>query len=68
MRRRMDEFGAIAARLAARHCARFIDTQAIIDRLLETHAPEVIAHDRVHVGEIGHTAFADAVATKLSGV
>lgn len=66
MRRRMDDFGAIVARLAPKHAARFIDTQAIIDRLLEIHAPEVIAHDRVHVGDLGHNAFADAVATTLT--
>jgi len=66
MRRRMDEFGAIVARLAPKHGARFINTQAIIDRLLEFHAPEVIAHDRVHVGDLGHTAFAEAVTAKLA--
>lgn len=69
MRRRMDEFGAIVGRLARRHDARLVDTQAVIDRLLAQHPPEVIAHDRVHVGPIGHEAFAQAfvaaVATDL---
>jgi len=65
MRRRMDEFGAIVARLAPAHDARLVDTQAIIDRLLVRHAPEVIAHDRVHIGELGHRAFADAVVAQL---
>lgn len=66
MRQRMDQFGAIVARLAPRHGARLIDTQAIIDRLLEFHTPEVIAPDRVHIGEIGHHAFADAVVSQLT--
>ncbi|MBX3737554.1 MAG: SGNH/GDSL hydrolase family protein [Candidatus Didemnitutus sp.] len=66
MRHRMDEFGAIVARLAPQHGARLIDTQAIIDRLLALHAPETIALDRVHIGDLGHTAFADAVCATLS--
>ncbi|MBI5424552.1 MAG: SGNH/GDSL hydrolase family protein [Opitutae bacterium] len=66
MRRRMDEFGAIVARLAPRHGARFIDTQSIIDRLLALHAPETIALDRVHIGDLGHAAFADAVVSTLA--
>jgi lysophospholipase L1-like esterase len=68
MRARMDEFGAIAARLAPRHDALLVDTQAAIDRLLAHHTPTEIAHDLVHVGPLGHEAFAnafvDAVATR----
>lgn len=66
MRRRMDEFGAIVARLAPRHGARFLDTQAIIDRLLAQHPPTEIAHDLVHVGPLGHEAFAEAVVAAFA--
>lgn len=66
MRHRMDEFGAIVARLAPRHGARFVDTQAIIDRLLTRHQPTEIAHDLVHVGPLGHEAFADGVVAALA--
>lgn len=66
MRRRMDEFGAIVARLAPRHRASLIDTQAIIDRLLAQHAPTAIAPDLVHVGPLVHEAFAEAVVNALA--
>lgn len=66
MRRRMDEFGAIGARLAPRHGAVLIDTQTIIDRLLTQHAPTEIAHDFVHVGPLGHEAFAETVVATLA--
>lgn len=65
MRRRMDEFGGIVARLAPKHHARFIDTQRLIDDLLTQHSPEAIASDRVHVGELGHQTFATAVVAQL---
>lgn len=67
MRRRMDEFGAIVARLAKRHGAHFIDTQAMMDGLMKQAAAEAIAHDRVHVGPAGHEALAKAVLTALMG-
>lgn len=66
MRRRMDEFGAIVARLAPRHGAQLIDTQAIIDRLLKQHAPTEIAPDLVHIGPLGHEAFAEAVVATFA--
>jgi lysophospholipase L1-like esterase len=66
MRQRMDEFGAIVARLAPRHGASLIDTQAIIDGLLERHVPTEIAHDLVHIGPLGHEAFAEAVVAALT--
>ena len=66
MRRRVDEFGAIVARLAARHEAVIIDTQAEIDVLLRLHSPEAVAHDRVHIGPLGHEALARAFLATLA--
>ncbi|HVW21503.1 MAG TPA: SGNH/GDSL hydrolase family protein [Opitutaceae bacterium] len=60
MRARMDQFGAIVARLARRHRARFVDTQAEMDELMKRAAPGAIAGDRVHVGASGHEAIARA--------
>lgn len=65
MRARMDTYGAIVKRLAARHAALFVDTQAAFDRVL-AHLPSAsIAWDRVHPNHIGHTviarAFLDAI-------
>jgi lysophospholipase L1-like esterase len=65
MRQRMDQFGAIAARVAHAHSAQLIDTQSIIDDLLRRALPEAIAHDRVHLGDIGHAALARAIVTEL---
>lgn len=67
MRRRMDEFGAIAARVAERHHTRFVDVQAVIDELLRTRRPEDVAHDKVHVGEAGHAAIAAALLQAVGG-
>lgn len=66
MRRRVDEFAASVARLAARHDATLIDTQAEIEALLQRHAPEIVAHDRVHVGPLGHEALARAFLATLA--
>jgi len=60
MRRRMDQFGGIAARLAGRFDARLVDTQAVMDALMARAAPAAIAHDRVHVGAAGHAGLAQA--------
>lgn len=65
MRRRMDEFGGIVARLARRHAVPCIDTQAVMDGLMARIPPETIAHDRVHVGDAGHQALAAAVLAAL---
>lgn len=66
MRRRVDEFGAIVARLAARHDAAFVDLQAEVDTLMRRHAPEVVAHDRVHLGPLGHETAARALLATLA--
>jgi len=68
LRRRTEEFAAIAARLAVRHGAQWIDTQAVIDGMLARQPAAAIAADRVHVGEAGHAAIAAAfVAAVVPG-
>jgi lysophospholipase L1-like esterase len=65
MRRRMDAFGAIVGQLARRHDAYLIDTQAVMDGLMQDSSPEAVAHDRVHVGDVGHEALAQAFLETL---
>lgn len=65
MRRRMDEFGGIVARLARRHGVPCVDTQAVMDGLMARIHPDTIAPDRVHVGEAGHEALAAAALKEL---
>jgi lysophospholipase L1-like esterase len=65
MRKRMSEYGAIVKKLAAKHDAIFVDTQAAFDRVLEHLYPSTLAWDRVHPIQGGHMilakAFLDAV-------
>ncbi|WP_309118833.1 SGNH/GDSL hydrolase family protein [Paenibacillus sp.] len=60
MRADMDRFGAVVKRLAEKHGAKFVDTQAAIDRLLEHIYPATLAWDRVHPNMTGHAALARA--------
>ncbi len=60
MRARMDEYGAIVKRVARKHGALFVDTQAAFNRLLEHTHSAAIAWDRVHPNHIGHHALARA--------
>lgn len=48
MRVRMDEYGAIVRRLAARHGATFVDTQAAFDAVTAHLHPMALAWDRIH--------------------
>lgn len=66
MRRRVELFGASVARLAARHDATLIDTQAVVDALMTRHSPALVAHDRVHLGPLGHEALAHAFLAALA--
>lgn len=65
MRARMDEFGAITARVAHRHHARWIDSQAIVDALIREIPSTVLAADRVHIDDTGHRALAIAFLDAL---
>jgi len=60
MRRRLDEYGAITRKLAARHRALLVDTQAAIDFALLTQDYAEIAEDRVHPTKSGHDIIARA--------
>lgn len=60
MRARMDEYGAIVKKVAAKNRALFIDTQAAYDDVLQHMHPNAIAWDRVHPNIIGHAIIARA--------
>ncbi len=65
MRARMDEYGAAVKRVAERHSAIFVDTQAVFNEFLKHYHSAYVAWDRVHPNHIGHMilakAFLDAV-------
>lgn len=60
MRARMDQYGAIMKKVAAKHDAHFIDTQAAFDVVLRHMHPNALAWDRVHPNIIGHAVLARA--------
>ncbi|MFB9276619.1 SGNH/GDSL hydrolase family protein [Cohnella cellulosilytica] len=60
MRRRMDEYGQAARRVAERCGAVFVDVQAAFAPLLEHVHPTTIASDRVHPNWTGHLLIARA--------
>jgi lysophospholipase L1-like esterase len=60
MRRRMDEYGAIARGIASRHGTLFVDTQAALDDSMAGKDYTDIAGDRVHPTHAGHGVIARA--------
>ncbi len=60
MRARMDEYGAIVKKTAAKHKVLFIDTQAAFNAALQHMHANNIAWDRVHPNNIGHAILARA--------
>jgi lysophospholipase L1-like esterase len=61
MRTMMNEYGNVVRRLAQKHKAVFVDTQAVFDSAVE-HAPvETLAWDRAHLNIPGHMILARAV-------
>ena len=58
MRARMDQYGAIVKKLAAKHDAIFVDTQAAYDKALTTLYPGQFAGDRVHPNAHGSAILA----------
>lgn len=60
MRARMDEYGQAVRRVAERHGAIFVDTQARFDAFLAHRYPASIAWDRVHPNTTGHLLLARA--------
>jgi lysophospholipase L1-like esterase len=66
MRARMDAYGAIVRKLATRHDARLIDTQAAFDRHLAHQPSSSLAPDRVHPSRAGHQILAQAFLDAVS--
>lgn len=65
MRARMDQYGAIVKKTAAKFNIRSIDTQAAFDAVLQHMHANAIAWDRVHPNNIGHAVLARAVLNAL---
>ncbi len=60
MRARMDKYGAVVKKLAKRHGALLVDTQAAFDEVLRHLHPMTLAWDRIHPGTPGHMILAKA--------
>ena len=58
MRARMDEYGEICRKLAARHGAVLVDVQGAFDRYFRHRHSSFIAWDRVHPNRIGSALMA----------
>ncbi len=65
MRAMMDRYGAAVRRLAERHGALFVDTQAAFAPLLHAVYPAAINWDRVHPNLTGHMVLARALLGAL---
>ncbi len=61
MRARMDEYGAIVRKLASKHKAILVDSQAAFDVVLKDLPSAMINWDRVHLNHIGSAVLARAV-------
>lgn len=68
MRARMDEYGAIVRRLAAKHGATLVDTQAAFDAVTAHLHPMALAWDRIHPQPAGHMIIARAFLGALGGL
>jgi lysophospholipase L1-like esterase len=60
MRAQMDRYSSIVKKLATKHKALFVDTQAAFDEVLKHMHPMSLAWDRVHPNHIGHAIIARA--------
>ncbi len=60
MRARMDQYGAVVKKLARRHGAILVDTQAAFNAAMKYLHPMTLAWDRIHPGTPGHTILANA--------
>jgi len=65
MRKMMDVYGEIVARIAREHDAIFVDTQAAFDSNLEFCHPAYLAGDRVHPNLTGHMILARSFLNAL---
>ncbi len=66
MRARMDEYGAIAQKMAREFDAIYVDAQAAMDRLTQHMHSSEIAWDRVHPSAVGHMAIAQAFVEAIA--
>lgn len=60
MRAMMDTYGAAMQKIAQRHHAIFVDTQAAFDVAMKGLHPMALALDRVHPNQTGHSVLARA--------
>ena len=60
MRRRMDEYGGIMARIAQEYQLPFVDLQAEFDRYFQYYHPVSVNWDRIHPDMVGHMLIARA--------
>ncbi|BBH21704.1 lipase [Paenibacillus baekrokdamisoli] len=58
MRATMDQYGEVVKRLAAKHGAILVDTQAAFDKVLKHLYSATLAWDRVHPTQAGHAIIA----------
>jgi lysophospholipase L1-like esterase len=66
MRMRMDAYSAVVKKLAAKHDAILVDTQAGFDRMLKHMHPMALAWDRVHPNSSGHALLAECFLDAVS--
>ena len=71
MRFKMDGYGLAVKRVAEKHQAIFVDTQAAFNKVLKTWYPAALAWDRVHPNQVGISviakAFLDSVGFDWNG-
>ena len=65
MRARMDAYGAIVKKIAAKHGTLFCDTQSAFNAVLQTYYPATLSWDRVHPNHVGHMVLARAFLQTL---
>ena len=65
MRAMMDRYGCIVKKLAKKHAAILVDTQAAFDSVLQHVHPMALALDRVHPALAGHAIIARALLKAL---
>ncbi len=60
MRSKMDRYGKVVRKIAAKYDALFVDTQAAFDEVLQKMDTTELSDDRVHMNAVGHKVLADA--------
>jgi lysophospholipase L1-like esterase len=65
MRATMDKYGAVVKKIARENKTVLVDTQAAIDKTLNTQYSGTLAWDRVHPNQVGHMVMAKAFVDAL---